>query len=746
MRFQTNGKINDIYSSNINNIIFFCGNFTQVGTNDGSLTNARNLAMLDNNFKYRGNDFFKMDPLMNYGEEFKINKVISFDNDTKIIVAGSFFKIGNIMANNIAMFNLIEQKWYPLGTENNNGILGSVLSLKYFDNKIAVGGIIAKVNIKNDIQNSPLDKFANNIAIFDLSTKIWHPLEDGYSEIGGGVSNAVFAIDVINKSPTEHDIYVGGRFSSVKTTNINLKNTFLLAKFTLKSLSNKNLNQWSSVFDLSNIYKNDKVNYEPTIYVINATHGIYGGKFNGYINYTQVCNIFRYNGFYIQTLGLGLEFTHNNNLYTGEVRDIKLYNNESMFISGCFNNNIVKYNLISNIVSQITHDSNNYNGSINTIAWVNTNINNQGNIRIGRLFVSNDCITNKKLIYNVPVQNISINENWSYSFYDNIVTEYPIQLSKYLNDSVYNINSFQHSYYDSNIKLYLRSKFDSFQKNIEGIIEPVLINSDRLDSVLEYYDSSFNETINNKTLFCLIKENLNEINLNNYNLPISCYFTCINGEQIKLKMKNKTYTINYVDNGGINKKCVYESFHAGLGQTLFLCPSQGEKLIVRGFGSLLNDIFCFTKITNVLTPRGYINITKLKIGDYVINSNYQKVKIVNIVKNLYKPNKLNLPYLIPKNSIDGCYPPENLELSSGHLIKYKDKWIHPEMSKLFKQKNIEGNFYYYHIQLEDYERDNLIVNGGAVIESFSKPSERELYFKRLNGTDNIKNNNLENII
>jgi hypothetical protein len=749
MRFQTNGKIIDIYSSNIKNTIFLCGDFTQVGTNDGSLTNARNLAMLDSNFKYKGNDFFKMHNFIsnNYDDAFKINRVIAFDNDTKIIVAGVFHRIGDINANNIAIFDLVEQKWDPLGNTINNGVDGQINIVKFFDNKIIVGGIITNANTKAGIINHSNSIDVNNIAIYNLITKTWHSLSDSDSLPGGGVNNCVYAIDIVKKTGMyDYDIYVGGQFSTVKTSNINLTNTYLLAKFSFKSNTNHSLNKWSSVLNLSNIFHNDRSGYEPRINIINFEKGLYGGKFNGYVNNVQVCNIFYYNNLQTRSIGTSLEFTNNGTLYSGEVKDIKFYKNNNAFIVGSFrysNNykNIAKYDISTFMLSSLNKNDN-YDEIINAIAWVDNSIIND-NIRIGRLFIGNNCSTDKKLIYNVPIENININENWSYSFYDNLALNVgqTITLNNYLNDSVFNKKSFEHSYYDSNIKNYLRTNFNLFQKNSQGNVTPVLIDAERLDSVLEFYDASFNEAINKKILFCLIKDNYNEIDLNGLHLPLSCYITCVNQENFKLKISNLSHTVKFIDNGGIDKKCVYESHQAGLGQTLIFSPAKGEKLIIKGVGSLLNDVFCFTKNTNVLTPRGYINIEKLKKGDYVINSNYKKVKIVDIVKNLYKPNKINLPYIIPKNSIDNNYPPENLELSSGHLIKYNDKWVHPKFSELFKQKKIVRNFHYYHIQLENYETDNLVVNGGAIIESYSTPSQKNLYLKRLYGNDYSEDNN-----
>lgn len=127
---------------------------------------------------------------------------------------------------------------------------------------------------------------------------------------------------------------------------------------------------------------------------------------------------------------------------------------------------------------------------------------------------------------------------------------------------------------------------------------------------------------------------------------------------------------------------------------------------------------CLTKDTMVLTPSGYINISKLNKGDYVITSDKRKVKIINIYNSTVEGNKITYPYIIPKDSIAKNYPAIETQISGNHLIHYANHWIHPILSKKFYQNTNCKTVNYYHIQLEDYKFDHLVINYGFVVESF----------------------------
>jgi hypothetical protein len=138
-------------------------------------------------------------------------------------------------------------------------------------------------------------------------------------------------------------------------------------------------------------------------------------------------------------------------------------------------------------------------------------------------------------------------------------------------------------------------------------------------------------------------------------------------------------------------------------------------------GGMSGNIPCLTDDTFVLLLSGYVNISELKVGDQVLTDDNRIVKITRIIKTTVKGNNNTYPYIIPKNSIGPNYPPQKLSLSSNHLIKYKNKWIMPFYN--FKMDKSKKLINYYHIQLENYITDNLVVNNGTVVESLTSPIE-----------------------
>ncbi len=126
---------------------------------------------------------------------------------------------------------------------------------------------------------------------------------------------------------------------------------------------------------------------------------------------------------------------------------------------------------------------------------------------------------------------------------------------------------------------------------------------------------------------------------------------------------------------------------------------------------------CLCADTEVLTPSGYVNITKLVKGQYVVTDDKRHVRITGIYRSKFKGCDKTYPYVVKKNSIAPNYPLKTVRLSAYHLIKYKNKWICPKTCGWFKQDKSLKVVIYYHIQLEDYITDHLVVNQGTVVES-----------------------------
>jgi hypothetical protein len=128
-----------------------------------------------------------------------------------------------------------------------------------------------------------------------------------------------------------------------------------------------------------------------------------------------------------------------------------------------------------------------------------------------------------------------------------------------------------------------------------------------------------------------------------------------------------------------------------------------------------NPVPCLTENTKVLTPEGYVNINKLKIGDYVMSSDNKIVQIKYIFYSIVEGNYKTYPCIIPKDSIAKNYPSETFTISRNHMIKYNNIWIHP--GSHFQLDTSLDLIKYYHIKLENYITDHLIINDGVVVES-----------------------------
>lgn len=131
-------------------------------------------------------------------------------------------------------------------------------------------------------------------------------------------------------------------------------------------------------------------------------------------------------------------------------------------------------------------------------------------------------------------------------------------------------------------------------------------------------------------------------------------------------------------------------------------------------------IYCLCENTEVLTPSGYKLIQELQINDLVTTSDGRSVQIKKIHKSIKygKYYENYYPVIIPANSIAENYPEKDCRMSQYHAIKFNDNWILPFKNLgVFKKDKSEEVVNYYHIQLENYETDHLVINGGLVVET-----------------------------
>lgn len=149
-----------------------------------------------------------------------------------------------------------------------------------------------------------------------------------------------------------------------------------------------------------------------------------------------------------------------------------------------------------------------------------------------------------------------------------------------------------------------------------------------------------------------------------------------------------------------------------------------------GIGSMNLTVSCLDESCQILTPSGYHSVSMIKEGDFILTNDGREVPIIKIDTSYLKDNSGSLVYNIKKDSIQPGYPPQDTLLSFGHTISLdpsnpqEGRWM---MTKDLptKYSNVipvvrEEPFRLYHLTLPNFYTDNIVVNGGLIIESMGK--------------------------
>ena len=216
---------------------------------------------------------------------------------------------------------------------------------------------------------------------------------------------------------------------------------------------------------------------------------------------------------------------------------------------------------------------------------------------------------------------------------------------------------------------------------------------------------------------------------------------------------NTSYTYNLykqIDSGSwtsiqaaINKNTLTLNFVPGLvyGVYKFKIESVIADILSVPVESSTVNVSCLLKGTKVKTPNGYRNIETLKVGDSVISHRGKTVKIIKAHSWYIKwSNNLNPEsrvYVLEKNG-KKVYLSEyhKYMISNGENISNKYKLTTSMVQacegglRLARKEEIcDDNEMYqlYNIQVENHERNHLIINGGIIVESWDgKLSEIKL--------------------
>ena len=185
------GSVIDLFLDKNNRKIYIVGNFKFVNR-----VPMENIAVYDLNEK----------KWKHVGEGIpQVATAIAVDEEDEIVyVGGVFSKVGKgeceVKANNVAAYNVKENKWYALG-EGLNRDCSSIL----FDNKnkkLYAGGSFTQSG----------SKILKYVAMYDIENKDWYPLK------GGSVNGPCRVV----LKPTEDDLYLGGLFTHAGDDDIHV--------------------------------------------------------------------------------------------------------------------------------------------------------------------------------------------------------------------------------------------------------------------------------------------------------------------------------------------------------------------------------------------------------------------------------------------------------------------------------------------------------------------------------------------
>jgi len=179
---------------------------------------------------------------------------------------------------------------------------------------------------------------------------------------------------------------------------------------------------------------------------------------------------------------------------------------------------------------------------------------------------------------------------------------------------------------------------------------------------------------------------------------------------IYLNVENNFITstqINYVLN------LISQSYYAGLVDSVTFLYTE--------FIVIPPAIECFLKGTHILTVKnGYKKIEQLVKGELLFTADHRVVPIREIDCFEVNNQAENMPVKIPKNFYDENVPFIDTFVSQNHAVyNYPTKCFKKarDISKVVSLP--EKQITYYHVQLPNYETDQLFVNG-VVMESWKK--------------------------
>jgi hypothetical protein len=177
-----NGSVIDLFLDKNNRKIYIVGNFKFV--NRVPLENIAVYDLVEKKWKHVGEGIPQ------------VATAIAVDEENEIVyVGGVFSKVGKgeceVRANNVAAYDVKQNKWYALGDGLNRDCSAILYDNK--NKKLYVGGSFTQSGTKT----------LKYVAVYDIQNEEWQPLK------GGSVNGPCRIV----LKPTEDDLYLGGLFT-----------------------------------------------------------------------------------------------------------------------------------------------------------------------------------------------------------------------------------------------------------------------------------------------------------------------------------------------------------------------------------------------------------------------------------------------------------------------------------------------------------------------------------------------------
>jgi hypothetical protein len=142
---------------------------------------------------------------------------------------------------------------------------------------------------------------------------------------------------------------------------------------------------------------------------------------------------------------------------------------------------------------------------------------------------------------------------------------------------------------------------------------------------------------------------------------------------------------------------------------------------------------CFLQGTRILTPTGYKKVEEIESGEYVLTSDNRKVK-TRLYRFTISTTEETAPYTIQAGALGDFLPSRDLHVSGNHAVQDSaGVWQIPKFltkNPQIQQRSVGETVTYYHVECENYFRDNLVAEG-VIAESYTNNQNHKVVWKRV---------------